>query len=437
MNKLMKKIVTGVLALTMVMGTVVFVSAAEPVAVPVVIQKKLESPLGVALAAQTFEFTITPVGIATDNVNPGTTKATIDTTKASTMPELGTKAPFAKGDVGVAEIATVAITGGETGDVDSGTGYITKTVTSADLTAAISATNPWPHAGVFVYDVEETTGLVSTIDYSDAKYQLIVYVENNNAMTGLIASTVIIRKTLNDAGTTDGLVPTVADDDTGLTGEKVLNALFTNRNEVLVPLTASKLVAGSYADTTKQFTFTPVFTKPLGMVSTNTYKGVVYKADGTRDLTRTVTVTLGAAGTTAVTANPTTFTLAHGEDLKFEDLTPGVADADGITGLPAGVTYTLTEAAAPQYIAVAKFYNNDTTEKTENGSVNTALKIPDTATGVITLGDVKNESIWTNTREVVTPTGILLNNLPFILLIVVSIGGFVGYIAHKRRKATN
>lgn len=46
-----------------------------------------------------------------------------------------------------------------------------------------------------------------------------------------------------------------------------------------------------------------------------------------------------------------------------------------------------------------------------------------------------NTVAFTNEYQSASPTGIFMDNLPFILLILVAVGGIVAYLAVKRRKA--
>jgi len=64
--------------------------------------------------------------------------------------------------------------------------------------------------------------------------------------------------------------------------------------------------------------------------------------------------------------------------------------------------------------------------------VNTALSVG-TPTAVI-IGVNANSAAYTNTYKTVTPTGIDLNNLPFIMMLVIAAGAFVAFAAVKSRK---
>jgi len=431
MNKLMKKIVTGVLALTMVMGTVVAVSASvvppasKQTGATAIISKTLNvAPGAVFDTTENFSFVITKEGLMKPD-------GTIDTT--ATIPTLTTPTV----------IAGTAFTGGTLNTV---TGMMEQTVRTTDLLA--SAT--FLHAGVYVYTITETAGSTNGMDYSLAEYQMIVYVENAVEADGVTVSTPVVttvtnvgfRKVRNDNGTTPTLVAPEADDNVPLvSGQAYPKASpdFVNELNPLVNFSVAKKVAGEFADTTKEFTFTPVFTRPETQkvkdeTVDRTYTGYIY-VDGVKAVSpeRPVVVTFEK---TKLESDTLTFTLKHNESLRF-NIAPHADDS----GLPSGTTYTLVETGTLGYTASAEVWNNITTtsgETVPGTGAGDDLEIAEAPVGTdLTLGINTNASVWTNTYRDVTPTGILLNNLPFILLIVVSIGGFVGYIAHKRRKATN
>lgn len=97
-----------------------------------------------------------------------------------------------------------------------------------------------------------------------------------------------------------------------------------------------------------------------------------------------------------------------------------------IKGLPYGTVYTITEEMADNglYTATSTGKDNTTGKVFEKNSVTNAV-LSDT------LG---NDLTVTNTRETVTPTGIFIDNLPFILLIVIGAAGIGAYLFSRRRR---
>ena len=398
MNKLMKKIVIVALALTMVMGTVLSVSAVTGIQVDskATLTKTLEVPQGVAIPTKTFTFVFTPAGIIDDEGNPATTP------NGPTIANVGIA--FSTADTSLRTAGT---------GTQAGFDLVTKTGVTVDLTSLT-----WSHAGTYVYTVAETAISGDAYRYSGATYKMYVYVENtvpDNPDGNLEVTNVGFVQLTNDAGTTG-------------TNAKA-DPEFTNRYIVKSKLDISKQVAGRFADTTKDFTFTPTFSRPMD-TEVAVAVGTIIGADGnpTGD---EVEVTF-AANSQAGNVDPATFTLKHGEKIQFED-----SSNEGT--LPAGTIWTLKETGAEEYTPKVNITNNNDAAFDKTGTISTDMTISkaEDDTAPLQVGETKSVAAWTNTRVDVSITGVLLNNLPFILLIVVAVGGFALYIAGKRRKASN
>ena len=167
----------------------------------------------------------------------------------------------------------------------------------------------------------------------------------------------------------------------------------------------TKTVAGDYADQTFAFPFTLTMNAAAGTTDTKVTAKLITGEDVAN--ATSVEITYGEAYD---------FTLTHGQALVFETL-------------PAGVTYTVTENLKGCGV-------KDETKYTPafngaNGTMGTDLS------GEITVSDeenAENDGHFTNTVEDddVTPTGIIINNLPYVLLIALALGGIVIF-ARKRR----
>ena len=147
-------------------------------------------------------------------------------------------------------------------------------------------------------------------------------------------------------------------------------------------------------DTGKKFMFHITLNKPSTSAATS-YTGVIHYADGT-----TKTETFAVPGTTDVE-------LAHNEYVEFTDI-------------EYGVTYSVTE---DDYSAIGYTVDADTL------ATNVTLK-DDVAASK--LDNVVNKYDKDNDN---TNTGITMNNLPFIVLALVAIGGLVAYVVVRRRNA--
>ena len=168
-------------------------------------------------------------------------------------------------------------------------------------------------------------------------------------------------------------------------------------------LDVSKIIktdAADTADTNKEFEFTADFTFPNG-------------TDGT---TLGAKATIGDS-TTSITGTSHTFKLKHGQDVKF-------------TGLPVGTKISITESATPNYKGSAEVViNNETKQAVAETKYNEALTVSDK-----TLGQNKNTVDVTNTYNYVPATGIIMNTLPYVLMIALCGAALMAFVAFKRRR---
>lgn len=148
-------------------------------------------------------------------------------------------------------------------------------------------------------------------------------------------------------------------------------------------LDVSKTVIGNLGDKNKYFKFTVTLTGEEGKTYADSYE----VTGGSADANNPTTVKVGTS---------TTFKLKHGDTIT-------------IANLPYGVTYTVTETAAEGY----------TTEKTGD-------------TGKINAADQAAE--FTNTKAGEVDTGVVLNNMPYILVLAVLAVGVAVFIIRKRRE---
>lgn len=268
----------------------------------------------------------------------------------------------------------------------------------------ILAASTFPHAGVYVYWVTEKAGgtapATGTIPPSDATYEMTVYVKNGS--TGPEIETIVFH--------------TVTDTGAGTIGVKA-PPLFASAYALDTTFRISKEVKGTYADLTKSFAYSLTLTAAPGAAAGDLYTGTIYNADNTPSGT-TVDFTLSGSGTLTAT---NTFNLTNGQYLLFDG-------ANGSTKLPTGTTYTLVETGVPGYLpSVAAFpaatITPDPLEPGEAANVE----------GLLAAGT--NTVAFTNEYQSASPTGVFMDNLPFILLVLVAVGGIAAYLAVKRRKA--
>jgi len=162
-------------------------------------------------------------------------------------------------------------------------------------------------------------------------------------------------------------------------------------------LVIKKVVSGATADKSKDFTFKLTFTK----ASTETSQSITGK--------------IGETSKTFVYGQETTITLRHDQSLVFDTI-------------PAGTRYKLVETGSQGYTASATYKENGAS-KNQAGTVSTNF-----TQDSILIGEKPNDNTITTSLPDVTPTGLLIDNLPFILMIGLGLAGFV-VLSKKRRQA--
>lgn len=274
----------------------------------------------------------------------------------------------------------------------------------------------YTEAGKYEYTVTEnetatpavTNGEHEKMIMSKAEYTMDVYVEDTNS--GCQIANIIVNKTKDDkGGNAAGKVDISNTDKNGFeftntyvqeagTGENPSNP--GGDYNTYGSLNVSKTINGNggTASATDSFSFKATFNFPTG-TDANTLGGV--KANGTA-----ITLSDGACD----------FKLKNGEKEKF-------------TGLPVGTTMTVTESATPNYKGSANVTINGADESTVAA---TKYNEATTVSGK-KLGQKKNAVDVTNTYNNVPVTGIIMNNLPYIAMIVIGAAALVVYVQNKRK----
>lgn len=275
--------------------------------------------------------------------------------------------------------------------------------------SAIFANYPFPAAGEYIFDVAETAATHATWDATNetvtedsATYKVHLYVKNTD--NGLA----IDKVTVEDAQG-NKVDPTDVDPTDGTKGFSFTNVYTkelkddnTGDNTGLIDVT--KTVSGDYGDKTFEFSFELNYELP----DNDPNAVVMYKVleDGTGEATATENTATG--GKIAVT-------LKHGDKLI-------------ITQAPQGLKWDTEELWTTA--ATTGLQNADKYTTTANGANGRT-------TAQDTLSTTKGAAAYVNTLENadITPTGILVNNLPYIALALVAIGGLVAYVVVRRRNA--
>ena len=282
--------------------------------------------------------------------------------------------------------------------------------------AQVSFPTSWPDAGKYEYTVKETeatpaiTGEHQKMIMSHAEYTMDVYVINGD--NGLEISNIIVNKTKDDKGTAvTGKVDISNTDKNGFnftntyvqeagTGTDPTNPDPTYDKDGSLNVTKTINANGGTVDAEKDFDFTATFNFPKGTDATTL--GGVKDADGH-------VISINENGTC-------TFTLKANKNIKF-------------TGVPVGTKIKVTESATPNYKGSAvSVFNGQSQTKVEASKYNMALTVTNT------LGQKQNKVDVTNTYDYVPTTGIIMNTLPYVLMIALCGAALMAFVAFKRRR---
>jgi hypothetical protein len=292
----------------------------------------------------------------------------------------------------------------------------------------------WPHAGVYIYTVTENNDTFSntaqeTMKFSGAKYDLYVYVENGEEglYVSLVGALIIVIDT-EDGGKVGEKVDPTPGGDPEIDGD-YSKMIFTNdylKKTTENPDTndkgaffISKTVSNQFADGSKYFKFSVTVTSPAIPSASKTYKAYVIN-----DKNQVVTSadnfkgTFAADGAIIFTAGAELDVyLKHGQKLVFVDMY-------------IGGYFTVTEAANADYTPACKLTVNGIATDIP-GSLGGALIAPET--GVATLGEAANSAAFNNAYKQVTPTGISVDNLPYLIMIALALLALTGFVVVKTR----
>lgn len=318
--------------------------------------------------------------------------------------------------------------------VKAGTGIITTaanvTIPEISFTAEQTGTTKqrakvnfptFTEAGEYEYTVTETQtadpavadGEHEKMIMSKAEYTMDVYVTENTE-GNLVIDNIIVKKMKDDKG--DDAQGTKVTDigDTDTNGFNFTNTYVQEAGTGTNPTTpdpdytnygslnVSKTIDanGGTADTAKQFDFTATFKFPAG-TDAATLGGV--KGNG-------ATITIGQDGTYL-------FKLKTTESMKF-------------TGVPVGTKIAVTESGTANYKGSAAVVINGTTQDTVTASkYDEAITVSEKS-----LGQKKNTVDVTNTYNYVPTTGIIMNTLPYVLMIALCGVALIAFVGFKRRR---
>jgi hypothetical protein len=416
MSKLLTKKITSFLALTLTFA-MCFATIALANDEPPHIGNLVENP-GEIKIDSTLQM---PIGTTTPDAefNYLVSKISLDGNKtdASKLPNLNTGEMNVSYDFGDEEPADT-----------------NNTISITKATDDIFKNVEFPRAGVYEYLISQQPNSNSLIDnndpyeairYSTAEYTLKVYVVNeDNGGTKIETLAIIVEKQDNSQQTV---------------GHKVPKMVFTNdyvkTNGPTDPerpnlttestLSISNTVGGNYGDKTQYFDFkiTPAVHELYTTVG-EFFRAYIVDENGVvediaanganigEDLAGQSYIEIASNGTTS-------FKLKDGQKLVFVDT-------------PVGTSYNVDMTLVNNYDASFKITANNM--PTITGTPGTGATVLSTGTHFV--GESKNSADFTNVfdDELIVPTGINMNNVPFIGIILLPIIALVLYIAFKTRK---
>ena len=265
---------------------------------------------------------------------------------------------------------------------------VTNDLVSKAATTELADASKYPHAGVYTFTVSEKKGDVTGMTYDEKAYTVNVYVVNDGN------SLKVDSITAND-GTA-----------------KVTDMSFDNTYVKDSSLTIKKEVTGDQADRTKHFKFTINMTK----ASTDTrdsYTGTIVKGDNCKVTHQDVVLTFDEKG--EATAN---VELCDGDKITFNTIAAGTRYTVTETGAKDG--YTPSVAVVENGGAAQK-----ATAKTETDGITADNKL---------IGEKANSVVFTNAYADTPITGVIINNIPYVVLVAAAVCALVALVLINRRR---
>lgn len=308
-----------------------------------------------------------------------------------------------------------AITQIESTDLTKGTadgnGVVTYATNGYEIVLPTAEQYAAMGAGLYTYTITENCDYNKadneTVTHGTQTYKIEVKVENTNSTdpTGDVKVT--------------GIYVSVDGETYDTSNDKLGEVKFTTEyaktsTETEGALTIHKDVTGGMGDKIRDFQFELTFTRfPNGATQANNIKITGIEEDESLH-----------GLTTVSTGTKYTFDLKDTQEIV-------------ITGLPIGTKYTIAEVGNSMdgHTPSAVITTGGVEGSNNPGSKDTTLTV-NAVVGdkVADAENADNEAVFTNTRDNITPTGLFIDNLPFILLIVVGAAGIGAYMVSRRRR---
>ena len=377
------------------------------------ITKLLHMPAGTSTPAATFNFQFKPIEFDDDEYD------------GNNMPSID--------DI---EISFDGTENAPEDDISTTPGKKTVYKESENIIASVVE---WPRGGIYRYEVTEEAGTYSTpgsagytdeVEYSKAMFLIEVYVDNKNDGSGETYVKYIVAKRMKNydgspvGGSGSKVDPTPGGDPEEGTyySQMIFNNTYMKKtggtdptNPADTVLEISKTVTGDFYADDDLFHFDVTINNPaVGINLSSTYLGYIVQYD----VTEKKDVVVGSPITFTVDS-PQVVDLMHGQRLTF-------------TTLPVGAKFEAMEAGIKDYTAKLDLMLNGDITKSGN-----SIDQKELSTGVQFISEGEDRADFINVYKTVTPTGIGVDDLPYIVIIaltLVSLGAFIILIYRKNVK---
>lgn len=293
------------------------------------------------------------------------------------------------------------------------------THTAKEGTASKTLSFAGKEIGVYTYKLTEVNGGVTGVTYDDMVYYVNIYLINQVNEDGVATGNVTISditawevNNMSDealkALTSDwtGELVDVDTDAAGKIAHSTNGAIsypFENSYETKADINLTKVIKGNYSNKNQLFEYTVTIND--GLATAGTYTMTYSNPDSTTaDDTNPTSIT---SGTTV------TIKLAHNQTVNIADL-------------PSSTTYTITESQENTYSGTYAVVDGSSNPASGNAGTGINLAVSGTLSdNSVTNNVLDDENItYTNTKEYTTPTGIMLNVLPYAagLILVAALG---------------
>lgn len=277
----------------------------------------------------------------------------------------------------------------------------------------------FPHAGIYEYTVVEK-GIDDSeygYTYSKAQYKMLVYVKNGD--NGPFVYFVEVIKTIDDKGTLEGTDVKV-DPTPGKNNGFIFENSYSKRGGEDMGVDASSLeitnsVSGAYADKTHDFNFTMTF---LSSSKDDENLSFIRYAENSSFVGKKIDKNGNDTGEIIVFVQneATDFSLKHGERIVFDNI-------------PAGTKYNIISQGNEEYKSSATYVENGNPAEKISESFGANLSLKNMLIGE---KDNRVDFVQNHYMEDALPTGIMIENTPFVILIVLSVA-FILIYSLKRR----